>query len=101
MMMQQARNKRYKRKKNFIKKGIQLSEKCGVEVIILIYDRKLNKLNEFCTTPDFKLTDANQIIQKEQFDELKRRVHSQTIHSKLESNDKIDTDIDISDNTKV
>ena len=49
----QDRNIKYRRKKNFIKKGYQLSQICGFNVIIFTFDTKQNKLNQFYTTPDF------------------------------------------------
>jgi len=67
---------------------MQLSEKCGVEVIILIYDRKQNKLNEFCTAPNFKLTHANQIIEQ-QYNEAGKKIQYQTVHSYTEMDKKI------------
>ena len=59
---QNDRNIKYRRKKNFIKKGVQLSQICDVEVIILTYDRKLNKLDEFYTTPSFRIDNVNKMI---------------------------------------
>ena len=59
------RNIRYRRRKNFIKKGFELSQICGFDVIIMTYDKKMNKLVEIYTTPDFTLTQANKMISEQ------------------------------------
>ena len=56
---QKFRNVKYRRKRNFIKKGLQFSQICGLDVIIFTLDRKLNKLHEFYTSADFKLNHIN------------------------------------------
>jgi len=57
-MTQNDRNIKYRRKKNLVKKGHQLSKICGFDVIILTFDKKQNKLDEFYTTADFKFEDV-------------------------------------------
>ena len=37
----------------FLKKGYQLSKLCGSDVLIMTFDRKLKKLNEYFSSPDF------------------------------------------------
>ena len=59
------RNIKYRRKKNFIKKGYQLSQICGFDVIIFTFDTKQNKLNQFYTSPDFQFDRVNQMILEE------------------------------------
>ena len=55
---------KYRRKKNFVKKGVQLSQICDLDVIIITYDRKQNKLDQFYTTPDFKIEHVNDLIER-------------------------------------
>jgi len=55
---QKQRNRKYRRKKNFIKKAFQFNQKCGIDVIILTFDQKMNKISEYYTTPNFKIKDA-------------------------------------------
>ncbi len=45
---------KFRRRKNFFKKGYELSQICGLEVLIMTYDKKYDILHEFCTSPDFK-----------------------------------------------
>ena len=55
---QNTRNIRYRRKKTFIKKGLEFSQISDCDVIMLIFDKRMNKLKEFYTTDDFKLENA-------------------------------------------
>lgn len=55
MKIYQDRNIRYNRKKNFIKKGFEFSEICGLDVIILTFEKKTNKIKEYFTKTDFKM----------------------------------------------
>ena len=59
-------NIKYRRKKNFIKKGYQLSQICGFDVVIFTFDTKQNKLNQFYTSPGF------------QFDQVKQKIENDT-----------------------
>lgn len=49
---QNYRNKKYKRKRNLVKKSLQFSKFCGTDVILLFYDRINCKLEEFYTNKD-------------------------------------------------
>lgn len=60
---QKQRNIKYRRKKNFIKKGFQFSKVCGVDIIILTLDKNQNKFHEYYTSPQFKFDEAKQIIE--------------------------------------
>jgi len=51
---QNTRNIRYRRKKNFIKKGCQFNHICGQDVVIFFYDKKMNFLKEFYTSGNFQ-----------------------------------------------
>ena len=61
---QNTRNIRYRRKKNFIKKGLKFSQICDCDVIMLIFDKRMNKLNQFYTTDDFKLENAYRMVKE-------------------------------------
>ena len=51
---QKERNIKYRRKRNFIKKGCQFKKICGQDVVIFFYDKKMNFLKEFYTSSDCK-----------------------------------------------
>jgi hypothetical protein len=45
----------HKRKRGFLKKAIELSELCGKQMIIFIWDKEKNKLVHYQSNPDFNL----------------------------------------------
>ena len=51
------RNAKSKRTKYMMKKAYELSVLCSIDVNISLYDRKMNKVTEFASSPDLKLHD--------------------------------------------
>ena len=49
------RNTKCKRTKNIVKKCLELSQLCELEINVTMYDKKRNKLQEICTSSDITL----------------------------------------------
>ena len=54
-----------KRKRGFIKKGMELSVLCGQQVLVAIYNKVNNKLVIYQSTPDFTPTEVNNLLSNE------------------------------------
>ena len=60
--MTNLRNTRYKRKKNMIKKSLEISSKCGLDIFIMVYNQKLNRIDEYHTNKSFTMETATSIL---------------------------------------
>ena len=60
--MNNLRNTRYKRKKNMIKKSLEISSKCGLDIFIMVYNQKLNRIDEYHTSENFTISTAIEIL---------------------------------------
>ena len=49
---------RYRRTKNLIKKCAEISSQCELDMVLLIFDRKNNRLREIHTSQDMTLKDV-------------------------------------------
>ena len=49
----QQKNTKSRRRKNLMKKSYELSVLCGLEVHLIIYDPKYNKMIEYSSNPEF------------------------------------------------
>lgn len=58
------RNAKCKRSKNIMKKAYELAILCSVDVNISFFDRKMKKVTEFASNPDFKLQDLLMLMQE-------------------------------------
>lgn len=59
------RNTKCKRTKNIVKKCLELSQLCELEINITMYDKKRNKLQEICTSNDITLQKVVRFFDKE------------------------------------
>ena len=64
-------NLKSKRLRNLIKKGIELSEMCDLDILIVIKDREMDKITQYCSgQPDtglFTLGAAGRAVEKEEY----------------------------------
>ena len=47
-----------KRKRGFLKKAIELSQLCGQDILIIIYDKEKERVVQFSSKEDFQMKDA-------------------------------------------
>lgn len=57
-------NTKCKRKRNLIKKSMQLSKLCEQQILLVIFDSKLGKMYKYCSQDDFDIANAHALIQK-------------------------------------
>ena len=71
----------FKRKRHFIRKGMELSNLCDQKILAFIYDEERNRLVYYASDLSFNLEKANEIV--------KECVYKKKNHSSLEiySND--------------
>ena len=88
---QKQRNIKYRRKKNFIKKGCQLASICGLEIIIITYDKTMNKFHEYYTSPEFQFEDAQNMVHNGVTSEMRKikpvSINVKSVHEKLAEDD--------------
>lgn len=53
-------NKKCKRKRGIMKKCIDMAEQCGLKVTLIIFDDKMNCIEEFNTSPEFDIKNIHQ-----------------------------------------
>ena len=56
-------NTKCKRKRNLIKKCMQLSKLCNQQIVLVIYDKHLGKMYKYSSEDDFDVKDAHEIIE--------------------------------------
>ena len=47
------------RKKNLAKKSLEISAQCNMDIIILMYDKRYDRYQEFYTNPNLTLKEVN------------------------------------------
>lgn len=57
---------RYRRTKNLRKKCAEISTQCDLEILLVVYDRKNNRLRETYTHRDLTLNDLNRMVLSDQ-----------------------------------
>lgn len=53
---------RYRRTKNLVKKCADISKQCDLDIVLVMFDRKNNRLREVHTNQGMTLNDLNRII---------------------------------------
>ena len=60
--MNQKKNTKCRRGKNLMKKSYELSVLCGLQVNVIIYNPKNNKIQEYSSSAEFTLEKVHEII---------------------------------------
>ena len=59
--LRNLRNTKWRRKKNFVKKSLEISYQCDVDMIMLIFDKKYDRFQQIYTSDEFTLDTYNRI----------------------------------------
>ena len=51
----QLTNTKFKRTRNLVKKSLEVSIQCELDIVMLVYDRRYNRFREICTNPDLTI----------------------------------------------
>jgi len=76
----QKKNTKCRRSKNLMKKCYELSVLCGLSINLIIYDSKLNKIQDYSSTPDFTHEKIHDLIYPKNIKE-KHLLKRQKFHS--------------------
>ena len=57
---------RYRRTKNLSKKCAEISKQCDLDIVLVMFDRKNNRLREVYTSKNMTLDDLNGLIQDDE-----------------------------------
>ena len=51
----QLTNTKFKRTRNLVKKSLEVSIQCELDIVMLVYDKRYNRFREICTNPELTI----------------------------------------------
>ena len=61
---------KYRRTKNLVKKSVEISTQCEIDIVLIIFDKKYNRFREVHTNRGFTLDTVNQMMRDEYHNDL-------------------------------
>lgn len=85
-------NLKSKRLRNLMKKGIELSQMCDLDIVIVIRDREMEKITQYCSGPDdqlFSIEEAQRVLENEEMNGRNVKIFNDRDYNALKTKPKI------------